>query len=60
MFMFSKVKVYSAPISVGSLPTWTEKADVGAILMNACGSGPNVASLVRDARRYGTPSDGSE
>ena len=40
MFMFSKVNVYSAPTSVGSLPASIEKLLFGAILTNAWGIGP--------------------
>ncbi len=37
MFMFWNVNVYSAPIRVGSLPPWTEKASVGASFRFATG-----------------------
>ncbi len=40
MFMFSKVKVYSGPISVGSLPASTEKLAVGASFTKVCGTAP--------------------
>ena len=40
MFMFSKVKVYSAPITVGSAPMRMEVFWVGASFRNATGTGP--------------------
>jgi len=43
--MFWKVKVFSAPISVGSLPPWIEKVSVGAIFAHASGSGPKKSPV---------------
>ena len=40
MFMFSNVKVYSAPISVGSAPTRMEVFFPGCSFRKATGTGP--------------------
>ncbi len=40
MFMFSNVNVYSAPISVGSLPACMEKVSEGTIFRYATGTDP--------------------
>ena len=44
--MFSKVKVYSSPISVGSFPASTKKLSLGATFAYATGTAPNVSLMV--------------
>ncbi len=67
MLIFSKEKVYSAPIRVGSLPPWIEKLSVGAILTNPWGNHPHKfpageldPKVARAADAYGTPKSGTE
>ena len=40
MFMFSKLKVYSAPINVGRAPIWKEVFFPACSFTKPCGTGP--------------------
>ena len=53
MFMFSKLNVYSAPISVGSAPISKEVFFPACSLTKPCGTGPKKLLSVLSVARNG-------